>query len=273
MKIQATRTLQFGTLYLLLILCSVFTSCTGKPPAFWPANGTTLQNLSWNIALSDSGSVQFQENDVWILPVPADTAAVETTNARHLSAKDAAIPYFFKNVDQVVRYESGIVTAEYYAFRQDDVYILGNSSTDSSSLYTLYEPPLLLLPNDLKNLNANTLRETTPKIWDARADSFRVQPKMRIQVSIAAHGRVNYGDKLLTAVLVNMSLLQDAVVAYDDTGLIVPDAVTMQSTVLLVRDIGPVLEWGIKTGKNKQPWDTMNFQPEEVIQIIFHQSL
>lgn len=257
----------------VLITLAVFTACAGKPPAFWLADGTTVQNLSWNVQLSDSSSVLRKENEVWLLPVAADTASVETTRTRHLSSKELSLPSFFRNSDQVVMRESATITAEYYAFRQDGVYALGYAGTDSSSLYTLYEPPLLFLPNDLAKFDAGATCEATPKTWDARADSFRVQPKMRVQLSITSRGSVNYGAQVRPAVLVKMSISQDAIIAHGETGLIVPDAVMMQSQILLVQDVGPLLEWGIRAKTNERPQDVTDIRPEQVIQIILYQPL
>ncbi|MBN1558773.1 hypothetical protein JW998_00885 [candidate division KSB1 bacterium] len=245
--------------------------CGIRSPLYWPADGTTIENLSWNIPLSDSSSVLQKDNEVWLLPIPPDTA-VETTRTRHISAKDVLRPDLFRGADQVVRHDRGSTMTEYYCFRQDGVYALGYSGRDSTSLHTLYDPPLLILPNKLENVDSTVIHETTVTLYDAAADSFQTQQKMRISLTLKARGWVRFENIKLPAAWVKMRLSQDAVISYGGTDLRLTDAMTMESDVLLVQDRGPILEWGIRSQTTDQPKNGLPVYPSDnFIQITVHQ--
>jgi len=254
----------------LPVLASLFITCSEQTPDYWPANGTTMRNTSWNVQLSDSSSILSTDNEIWILPVPTDTVTVETTWASYMSTKEVDIADCYKHVDQVVLLENSIINAEYYSFEKDGVYAKGYSTTDSSNLNTLYEPPLLFLPCSITNNALNTIHETTPKTWDAKADSFRTEKNMRIRLSVKSHGRVKYKSKILPAIWVHMSLSQDAAVMFGDNELLVPDASVMQSDVLLVESVGPIVEWGIRRGDEPPQDRGVPRQTEHHIRITVH---
>ncbi|MBN1466919.1 hypothetical protein JXA02_14290 [candidate division KSB1 bacterium] len=255
----------------LLIAAGASMRCGSKSPLYWPPDGTVLLNQSWNVPLSDSSSVLQKEGEVWILPAPPDTA-VEKTYSRHLSARQVTHPDLFEHVDQVVLHDNGTGMTEYYCFRRDGVFVLGYSRT-AGDLHTRYNPPLLFLPNTLKNRHETLVHETTPTLYDAAADSTAAEQKMRIALTLKERGVVRIENRTSPALWVRMRLSQDAVVAYGNDDLVLNDALMMQSDILLVKDFGPILEWGVRSKENEHPGNASEIlTSDSFVQITLHQS-
>ena len=272
-----------GTIYsrqilFLLFTCCLFFYCGDKVPNYWPANGSSVRNISWYVPLADSSALLHHENNIWTLPRPLNSNQPETTFTHHIKPQKRYLFDAFDKFDQIVTHHSGRIQHEYYRFRRNGVFLLGYSGADSSKLYTIYEPPLLILPDQLNFIDSTLTSETVPKIRDAAADSFRTDHTTRLRLTVKQRGQLKIGTTLVPAVLVKMSLSRDATVGFGDQNLIVPDAVMVQSYVLVAPKIGPVLEWEIQTLNDRsslpadEEFEQKAYEPfERIIKITRHQ--
>ena len=128
--------------------------------------------------------------------------------------------------------------------------LLATESRDSTQLITIYEPPMVLIPQNLENLDTTYFYEGTPKVWDATADSLRQQQKIRLRLTPKQKRTAMLDSVAVPARLVQMTLSMDGAVGYAGTDLIVPDAIMMQSNILMIEKMGPVLEWGVRSRKS-----------------------
>jgi len=214
---------------------------------YWPENGTTIQNITWEIPVADSSAILQKKEGHWILPKPADSAAPKVTITRHRQLSTSPYQNFFKGVNQQVLHDNGAVSREFYRFEDQGVLLLGTETRDSSQLITIYEPPMVLIPKDLENLDTTFVYEGTPKLWDATVDSFRQQQKTRLRLTLKQKGTLMLDSVAVPALLVQMTLSMDGIVGFAGTDLIVPDAIVMQSNILIAEKMGPVLEWGVRS--------------------------
>jgi hypothetical protein len=237
------------TFAILFLLC---TSCMHKRPArLWTEHGTSVQNITWEVPLADSATVLQQRRGNWILPHPPDSVKPKVSVTRHMKPDNNPYPDMLGSVDQEVLHEGGTVTKEFYRFDTSGVSLVGYETSDSASLLTIYEPPLLILPASVERLDTVFFCETTPKVWNALADSFQQEQKTRIRLRQLQEGSVRIDSALTPAVLLQMTLSVDGTVGYGGTDLIVPDAIVMQSNILIIEGLGPLLEWGIRSRKKK----------------------
>ena len=265
-------TLRFGlytkTFCAIVLFSFTITGCQRSlESAYWPEHPSVFQDTQWTIQLEDSAAVLLEENETWNLPIPPKESS-EQSRVQHQESKGK--PYFgwLGRVDQEVIRNRGPILREYYRFGRNGILFLGGESSDSTRLLTFYQPPLLLLPNDLDRLDTTLTHETVPRVWNALTDTFQEEPRIRIRLSPKKTGQVRIDDTLVPAVLCRMVISQDGTVGFGGTDLIVPDAVMMESHVLFARGIGPVLEWGIRSrqseSQDKEPGREDNgMTPEE----------
>jgi len=230
------------------VLLFLFASCQqDRQIKFWPENGTTIQNICWEIPVADSSLILQQQDGHWILPQPADSVTPKVTVTRHRQLNTNPYQNFVGNVSQQVVHDSVAVSREFYRFNERGVLLLGTESRDSTQLITIYEPPLVLMPPNLQNLDTTFFYESMPKVWDAAADSFRQQQQTRLRLTPKQQGTVMLDSVAVPALLVQMTISMDGTVGYAGTDLIVPDAMMMQSNILMIEKLGPVLEWGVRS--------------------------
>ncbi|UCE19785.1 MAG: hypothetical protein JSV84_05445 [Gemmatimonadota bacterium] len=241
-------TLPRKILHRIAVLLFIVTTCNqSNPPIFWPESGTTFQNISWEVPVADSTSVLQTQGGCWILPQPPDTVSPKITVTKH--GPFTVHPYQEQRgrVDQEVLHDSGTVKREFYRFGKEGIMLVGYETRDSTDRLTVYEPPLVLIPKNVSSLNTTFVHEQIPKVWDATGDSFRQEQKTRIRLVVEQKGSVRLDSIAVFALLCDMSLSADKTVPFGGTDLIVPDALIMQSRVLIAQGVGPVLEWGIRS--------------------------
>jgi hypothetical protein len=219
-----------------------------ETPAYWPANGAKFQDITWEIPVADSASVLIEKGGCWVLPQPPDGAHPGTVQIAHQKPAGKPFAGLPGRVDQEVVRGTGTAGREFYRFDQGRVLLLGYEGADSTSLLTVYHPPLVLFPGNLDLFDSTFVNESKPRIWNAAADTFRNDFTTRVRLSVKKRGKVMMDDTTaVQALLCRLSLSQDRTVGFGGTDLIVPDAVTMESMVLAARGVGPVLEWGIRS--------------------------
>ncbi len=234
--------------YLLLSVFLLLPFCQKQHDLdFWTRTGTVVENIKWEIELSDSSKVLRERNGIWLLPNVPAYVKPDTTISRHVRPKESVYSQFFDRVDQEVIHDSGEISREFYRFNEHGVELLGYETKDSTQLIAVYYPPLLVLPANLARIDSTILSESIPRIYNAALDSFSTGQKTKLSLKIIRHGKVLVDSIVTPALLAKMRLSMDASVNYGDKNLIVSDLMTMESNLLLAEKFGPVLEWGVRS--------------------------
>ncbi|MBN1561692.1 hypothetical protein JW998_15680 [candidate division KSB1 bacterium] len=220
-----------------------------------------------------------KEKNFWTVPIPPDSVQPETTWTTHVRPEKADLPWLYTQSHQLVTHAAGVVKNEFYRFGREGVFLLGYETTDSTDLFTVYNPPLLLLPNKLNDDGSIIMCEISSKIWNAVADSFQITPTIRFLLATKESGIVQLDKDQFPAFLIKMSLSQDAVLQFGDRDLILPDAVMVQSHLLVLEDYGPMAEWEIKTSTAEPPLhslmnaDDQMKKTRQYIKVTLHQKI
>lgn len=259
------RSLYIKTYCTFTLLLFALIGCQqGLELVYWPEHPSQFQDTQWTIQMEDSSHVLQEKDGEWILPNPPENAS-QISLVWHQESKGKPYFKYLGRVDQEVIRDRGPILKEYYRFDRNGVLFLGGESSDSTRLLTLYQPPLLLLPNELDQLDTTEIHEAIPRVWDAMADTFQEEPKIRIRLTKKKRGQVRIDDSLVPALLCKMAISQDGTVGFGGTDLIVPDAVMMESYILLVKRIGPVLEWGIRSRQSESQDKKSNQEHDTLI--------
>jgi hypothetical protein len=255
-------------------------SCSHKPPIFWPQNGYSFLDTQWTVSLEDSASVLRLNGGVWILPQPPLGVTTRTTLTRHVHPLKERYRRWLGRADQESVRDEGSILREFYQFERGGVFLLGYESRDSTRLLTVYNPPLLLVPNNIDRLDTTVVLETVSRVWNVIADTFKTEPKTRIRLILEKRGSVRLDSATVPAVLCRMAISQDGAIGFGGKDLIVPDAVMVENRVLFAQGIGPVLEWGVRSAMPepdamrghssiREP-DRMDDKPSLYIEVVLH---
>ncbi len=237
-----------GISFLLFPLFIIVTGCSRhRSPSFWPPNGARFEDATWEIPLADSASVLPEVNGRWELTGPPDGIPPKIAIVSHQKPEKNPYKKLIGRIDQETFRADGPILHEFYRFDKPGVLLLGYEGADSTRLLTIFDPPLVMLPSDPAAFESEFISESKSKIWDAKADTFRQELTTRMRLTMLRKGAVWMDTAARPAVLCKMSLSQDRTVGFGGTGLIVPDAVMLESRVLFAEGVGPVLEWGIRS--------------------------
>ena len=242
----------------VILIFSIFTiffviTCTKDHPySFWPESGITIKNITWEVSLTDSVSILKKEAGHWILPRPPDFMITKLTVAHYNCPEIQHNRKILKNIDQEVVHEGGSIKREYYRFDKKGVMLLGYEGIEPSHALTVYNPPLILFPSNIQRLDTTFVHETIPIVWNADLTSNHESQKTRIRIKLNEQGTVMIDSILTPAKLCKISLSMDKTVAFGENELIVPDAVMMESNILIAEGVGPVLEWGIRAREKSE---------------------
>ncbi len=219
-----------------------------------------------------------KQDGYWILPVPGEGVSVKITESLHRKPEMCQFTKQIGRVDQEVVHDRDLNKIEFYRFKKGKVLLLGMTSSDKVKPFTMFDPPLEIWPGNEMFKYKKCMSDGVTQVWDGLKKEFSSEQKTRITFVLKEQGMVNLEKEYIQAVLYEMSISQDKTVGFGGTDLIVPDAVSMQSSILMVEGIGPVLEWGIRTKtkdeiKIQQPNKRMSEPQELYIEITFHHSM
>ena len=250
----------------LLLAALIFISCgSNDPPKTWPSNGTVIKNIKWEVPLSDSLNVLNKEGDLLKLPLLPKGSVAETTFTTYRTPQLNNYNEILGGVSQEVVHSTNPNTIEFYRFEKGAVYFLGYTNPDTVRPLTVFDPPLLIMPDDVFDIDQSIVSTSVSKKWDK--ESFEEGFKTSFKIIKKQSGSfITEKNKKQKAVLCEMIITQDAGVPYGETNLIMPDAITMKSSVLITEDDGPVLEWGIRSRKI-QTENNDNHSPERDLYI------
>ncbi|MBN1782232.1 hypothetical protein JW948_13955 [bacterium] len=241
-----TRTL--GAAAILLPLLILFFHCgnPGSPVVYWPGNELCIQDCSWKIPLGDSTQILLADDGIWQLPMAPPVSKSTLQNHCHRSSGTVPVPAFLGRTDQVVVHESGYVRQEFYRFEGGAVLLLGYETSLPEKSWTVYDPPLILVPPDAWN-HIPVSSESVPEIYNSLSDSGTPGQKTRLRIIEKESGTVQLDSIRLKARLFEMIMSNDETVHFGETPLIAPDAVMVRHHLLIAERVGPVLEWGIRS--------------------------
>lgn len=225
----------------------IITGCTKtKSSQWWPASGCQVRQISWKTEVSDTLNLPPRVNGFWTTPNPPKTQGNGQIIAKTSYFAGVGKSSIMGHVDQIAGRSQGAVLQEYIRFEQDNVLLAGIKSSDSTRLYTMFDPPLLLLPANIQELDSILTCETTPIYQNALTGMRSNGPQMYITFERLENGRVQYKNKLLDAVLCRMEISQDQQVTFGDQQLTLPKTVVQSNQMLIARGVGTLLEWGTR---------------------------
>ena len=237
-----------GISFLLFALFILLAACMRhQSHSYWPRNGARFEDVTWEVPLADSASVLSEASGQWDLPKPPNGIPLKIAIVLHQKPENASYKNLIGRIDQETFRADGPILHEFYRFGKTGVLLLGYEGSDSTKLLTIFDPPLVMVPPDPATLGSEFISESKSKVWDAKADTFRQELTTRMRLTALRKGTVWMDTMARSAFLCRMSLSQDRTIGFGGTGLIVPDAVMLESQVLFVEGFGPVLEWGIRS--------------------------
>jgi len=237
-------------MYVLIIVFSIIfiiSSCIPESPSHWPSNNTNLQNVTWEIPLSDSAKVLKVVDRCWILPEPEDSDRVKTTTSIYRSPLINEYDEHLGYVDQEVIQSSTPKQKQYYRFMDGAVYFIGYTSSDSSKALTFFNPPLMLLPDNFEKIPFEYKSVGSLRYLNKISGKIESGQKNRVAFKIREKGCVTLDSGQINAWFCEMSLSSDRTVGFGETDLIVPDAILIRSNLIITEGKGTVLEWGIRS--------------------------
>jgi hypothetical protein len=134
---------------------------------------------------------------------------------------------------------------EFYRFEKGNVLFLGFGSPDTSKPLTAFDPPLIVIPSNLKDLEKPFTSSGTMKTWDGNKYNDGYKSTYSITKKGAGRFLTEAGTER-NAILCENTFSRDVTMQYGQTNLIVPDAITLTSNSILDEEKSVVLEWGIR---------------------------
>lgn len=212
---------------------------------YWPENGATFQNITWQIPLVDSTLVLQRQNGNWIIPSPPSDAELTITDSEHKNSKEQPYEELIGRSDQEVHHYTGVIRREFYRFNKEGVLLLGYETFGPLNELTYFEPPLVLLPAILPTSHTPSVQEVSTKIWNDNNKESRSSQQRRLRLTKIQDGLAILDSVVVPAILCRMTLSLDTQIRYGESDLIIPDALSVQNMILFLAGVGPVLEWSI----------------------------
>ncbi len=241
-----TTSFQISTLIFLVFahICCGFNDL----PQHWPSNGTVIKNTKWEVPFSDSLKVLSKEGDLWRIPSHPEGTVAETTYTSHRKPQLLKYNEILGRVDQEVVHSNDTGVVEFYRFEKGTVLFLGYTNSDSLKSLTEITPPLLIQPENIMDIEKDIQSTGVSRKWNKEFldEGF----KTTFLISKKESGRfITANNREQKAILCEMIITQEAPLSYGETNLMLPNAITIKSNVLLIKDIGAILEWGIRERK------------------------
>ncbi len=262
------------SLPLLLLMtfmsCFLVLGCNRSVPLYWHSNGTVIKDLVWEIPLADSSSVFKKDNNFWKLPLPPDSIAPQVTYTTYRAARFLSYTKLIGRIDQEVVHSNDTNNIEFYRFEKGNVLLLGFASRDTLKPLTIFDPPLIIIPSNLRELEKPFINSGIMKTW--AGNKYDNGFKSTYSITKKSSGRCLLEDgKERSVMLCENTFSRDVTIQYGQTNLIVPDAMTLTNNSILSEDKGVLLEWGIRSRKVETNADKIHDRDRELyIEITVH---
>ena len=228
----------------VIIILAVLYACKQPFPANWPVNGTELHKIVFHLPIEDSLSVLQKEDNYWILPSQSDSTVISEETSFFRNPEIDIYSDIIGRVDQEVVHSSQPGYIEYYRFDNGDVLFLGFASQYEKKALTIFDPPLIIMPSQLPELETSYESVSTMKNYDKTKGEIITGDKVKLIIKKIDSGIIK--DIQKEASLFEMKIASDKTIKYGESGLVVPELVILESK-LLIGNNGTLLEWEIKS--------------------------
>ncbi len=256
-----------------LIICGCSKSKTSR---WWPESGNQVKHIQWQTDTANTRDILHTINGVWTLPEPPlNNGTNNSTISQTSYIASIGKSSIMGSVDQVAGHHSGQVVQEYFRFDNGNVLLAGIKSADSSRLYTIYDPPIILMPAQLSELDTVLTSTTRPLYYNEITGMQSQGPQMYVEIERLETGRVMYKGEIIDAVECKISISQDQEMNIQGSTITLPKLHSISNHLLVARDLGVLLEWGVRKkaaqyDKNKNNINSA-IQPESKLEIILHE--
>ncbi len=247
------------------------------PPQWWAASGTNVIHTKWFTDVADTSQMLETVNGIWVLPkqpLEDDNIKIEssTTSLFAFNEKISILGH----VDQIACHQSGNVQQEYYRFDNGDVLLAGVKTADSSRLFTIYDPPMMLVPDNLFDMETKIVCQARSRYHNELTGLQSQGPLVHIEIERLQKGKVLYQNKSLDAVVCKVTLSQDQEINYQDTKFTLPKTRVISNHLLIARGVGTLLEWSIRythDNQNAKKKKSDNSKFDKKLLIVLHKHI
>jgi len=219
----------------------------------------------------------------WMLPEPDPNCPISVTSVRHRKPVVSEFEKYLGRVDQEVVQGEDEDRVEFYRFDHGHLCLLGYTTSDSSRALVFYNPPLMLWPQSFQSVPLLRESSGTTQYLNKVTGQIEKGQKSHIKFEALKQGSLVLGSATVDAFFCTLRFSMDKTVAFGETDLIVPDAIMVENRMLLVENIGPVLEWGVRSreatnaGRNSRedgPHDPlrMELERESFIEVVLNRT-
>ncbi len=238
----------FLIFFCMMLVAVVIGSCNKiTPPQWWTASGKQVICTKWFTDVADTSQILETVNGIWVLPKqPLEDDDIKTeSSTTSFFASNGKIS-ILGHVDQIACHQSGNVQQEYYRFENGDVLLTGVKTADSSRLFIIYDPPIMLVPDNLFDMDTKIVCQARSRYHNELTGLQSQGPLVHIEIERLQKGKVLYQNKSLDAVVCKVTLSQDQEINYQDTKFTLPKTRVISNHLLIARGVGTLLEWGIR---------------------------
>jgi hypothetical protein len=253
------------------IICLLLIGCIKNVPLYWHSNGTIIKDITWEIPVADSSTIFKMDAALWRLPQPPDSITPLITYTTYRTPRLLSYTKLLGRIDQEVVHSNDTDNIEFYRFENGNVLLLGFATPDTMKPLTVFDPPLIIIPFDLKVIEKSFSSSGTMKTWDG--NKYNDGYKSTYSITKKGSGRfLTEAGKERNAILCENTFSRDVTMQYGQTNLIVPDAMALTSNSILDEEKGTVLEWGIRSRNvEAKPEKIPDRDRELYIEITLHQ--
>jgi hypothetical protein len=232
-----------------LFLFSVFSlllSCNLDPkPELWPANPTCVEAVTYELNLADTSKI-FTREGVQNIIMNVSDSLITKHDTIFYNTPEKGISKFFPGlkIRTTKTYKSNPSIKEYYLFDKGAVKLAGYATGDSVKPVTAFTKPLVIFPKQGVVTDSTIAMKQN---WISRENAFKEDTKTRTVVKLVKTGTLIIKGQKEEFLQYELTLTSDAKVGFGGQELIVPDAIYMQSHMVIGKTKGLLCEWSIKT--------------------------
>jgi hypothetical protein len=245
-----------------VLLVSLFLCCNDLKPGSWPESNAVISSVSYALPLADSSLLLANQGEYLTLLEP-DDSLISRSDTLCYRTPNKGIQKLFKGntIATAKTYTSNPGIEEYYTFDEGAVKLAGYATGDSLMPVTVFSNPLVIFPGPGVEADSTFAIKQN---WSTRENAFVEDAKTRTVVKQIKTGTLLIDGQHEAFVLYQLTLASDAKVGFGEQQLIVPDAIYMQSYMVVGKTKGLIGEWSIKTKRTQaDPTDPQNpIQPE-----------
>jgi hypothetical protein len=231
------------------IIAFLFLCCSEPQPSSCPENNSVITAVSYTLPLADSSTILAFQGEYFTLFEPNDSLISKYDTICYRTPKNG-IQKFFKGIAIATAktYSSNSAIEEYYSFDKGAVKLAGYATGDSLMPVTVFSNPLVIFPRQGVEADSTS---AIKKNWINSDDTFAEDTKTRTVVKQIKTGTLLIDGQPETFVLYQLTLASDAKVGFGEQQLIVPDAIFMQSYMVVGKTKGLICEWSIKSKRTQ----------------------